>query len=445
MEGIHVKDSGVLALSCNIARLQIPLCKGVRPISMYDVTAPTLGLKTQESKNSPTVPLGIFDGNKLVLHTGYYSLWNTLKMLYIYGLSLLKTMLCVRSTIKKFAGIYRLQSDGRSFATVPDMLRAVGGGDQLYQATQVSARDFSRQQGWSKKITDELVSGALRCNYGQGQQVNAFTMLVSMAGAEDNSLWNVVGGNKQIPINALQSSGAIFHSARVTRVTRNVKDGGRIGYTLDYSLDSGLSATQEVDAVIVAFPLNTPDPHGVSVPRVQFEGFPTPVYTSPTRTPYHNTVATFVKGEINPELIGLGRLSRSFPLLVLTTEDFSGPVDFNSMQVQVPCDVPDKEVGNFLKPLDVEPVRLWKVFTSDHPLTEEQKRVMFKSRDTSVNLAVNWLAYPEYRPPEEFPPFVLDDGMFYINAVEMSASAMEMSAIGAKNAALLAMEYLVRK
>ena len=38
--------------------------------------------------------------------------------------------------------------------------------------------------------------------------------------------------------------------------------------------------------------------------------------------------------------------------------------------------------------------------------------------------------------------FILDDGVFYVNAVEKAASAMEMSAIGAKNCAILAYEYL---
>jgi len=51
------------------------------------------------------------------------------------------------------------------------------------------------------------------------------------------------------------------------------------------------------------------------------------------------------------------------------------------------------------------------------------------------------MAYPHYTPPEKFWSFVLDDGVFYVNAIEHSASAMEMSAVSAKNAALLAHKY----
>ena len=39
--------------------------------------------------------------------------------------------------------------------------------------------------------------------------------------------------------------------------------------------------------------------------------------------------------------------------------------------------------------------------------------------------------------PEKFWSFVLDDGVFYINAIEHSANAMETSAVSAKNAVLL--------
>ena len=48
-----------------------------------------------------------------------------------------------------------------------------------------------------------------------------------------------------------------------------------------------------------------------------------------------------------------------------------------------------------------------------------------------------WLAYPRFSPPEQFPPFRLSDGLYLNNAWENAASAMEMSAVAAKNCALL--------
>lgn len=65
-----------------------------------------------------------------------------------------------------------------------------------------------------------------------------------------------------------------------------------------------------------------------------------------------------------------------------------------------------------------------------------QLKLLFDSRkDLRI---VNWLAYPDYTPNMELPSFVLHDRLYFINAVEAAASAMEMSVIGARNVAILA-------
>ena len=53
-----------------------------------------------------------------------------------------------------------------------------------------------------------------------------------------------------------------------------------------------------------------------------------------------------------------------------------------------------------------------------------------------------WNAYPKFSPPERFAPFKLAPGVFYNNALENAASAMEMSAIAAHNSALLVKQHL---
>ena len=53
---------------------------------------------------------------------------------------------------------------------------------------------------------------------------------------------------------------------------------------------------------------------------------------------------------------------------------------------------------------------------------------------------VDWLAYPKYSPNERsrLASFVLSPQLYYVNAIELSASAMEMSAIAARNVANIA-------
>ena len=47
-----------------------------------------------------------------------------------------------------------------------------------------------------------------------------------------------------------------------------------------------------------------------------------------------------------------------------------------------------------------------------------------------------------FHPPEEYAPFILADGLYYNNALENAASAMEIAAIEGKNSALLASKHL---
>jgi hypothetical protein len=49
---------------------------------------------------------------------------------------------------------------------------------------------------------------------------------------------------------------------------------------------------------------------------------------------------------------------------------------------------------------------------------------------------IEWSAYPKYDPPEQLTPFQLAPGLYYANAIETGASAIEMSAIAGRNAAL---------
>ena len=56
--------------------------------------------------------------------------------------------------------------------------------------------------------------------------------------------------------------------------------------------------------------------------------------------------------------------------------------------------------------------------------------------------SVDWFAYPEYSLKYSLPSFKIVDGLYYLNAIEWAASAMEMSMIGAKNVALLTCEKL---
>lgn len=352
-------------------------------------------------------------------------------MVWRYGLTLLRMDLGVSSLLKKFKRIYTLQENGESYATVGDLLRGMDqGGESVHDLIKVSAEEYFTGLGWSKKVIDELITGGMRINYGQSTTVNAFCTFVSLAGMQDGSLWCVVGGNWQIAKKALEASGATLHKDDVTTVTR-VNSGGQLKYKI--TTVSG-EENGEFDIVIVANPLNTS--------AINYLEFPTPIYTAASTTPYQRTVAEFVNGRINKEFFGVAQSDPTFPLTIMTTEMTGAPYEFRDVAVNAPSEATQEETKEYFKRHNEEPIRCWKVFTGQ-PLTEDQKKQMFT--DIEDEATVDWLAYPHYHTPEQCPPFILDDGMFYINAIEKAASAMEMSAVGAKNVSLLAREYLLSK
>ncbi|KAI8010708.1 Farnesylcysteine lyase, partial [Camellia lanceoleosa] len=53
-------------------------------------------------------------------------------------------------------------------------------------------------------------------------------------------------------------------------------------------------------------------------------------------------------------------------------------------------------------------------------------------------IRINWGAYPHYKAPERFVPFILDGRhLYYVNSFENAASSMETSVVAAENVARL--------
>ena len=75
---------------------------------------------------------------------------------------------------------------------------------------------------------------------------------------------------------------------------------------------------------------------------------------------------------------------------------------------------------------------VWKVF-SQQPLTVKDLSDIFSER-REVKVC-DWLAYPNYSTNQTLSDFVITNNLYHINSIEWSASAMEMSVIGAKNVA----------
>lgn len=189
-------------------------------------------------------------------------------------------------------------------------------------------------------------------------------------------------------------------------------------YQVTYNTSSGLTG-DTYDIVLIAAPL------GRKMANITFRNFDPPIAEFPNA--YHQTVTTVVHGRLNASFFGY-RDPQAFRLGAVFTTD-NPKLFINSVAAVSP--VGDAGAGG--KPPSQSAV--WKVF-SNEVLTKEQLHLLFSSYD-SVKVKA-WLAYPQYSPPERCPPIVLHEQLYYLNGLERAASAMEISAIAARNAALLA-------
>ncbi|XP_029371882.1 prenylcysteine oxidase 1 [Echeneis naucrates] len=380
-----------------------------------------LGIPVRKDVDSK---MAIFDGKELMFEESEWFIVNFIRMLWQYGFNFIRMQMWVESILDKFMRIYQYQQYGYSFSNVERLLHAIGGNSFLTLMNQ-TLEETMIGEGFSQVFLNEIVAPITRVNYGQSVRIHGFVGAVSLAGA-DSGLWAVEGGNKRV------CSGLLYHSkselipAKVTSIAVKVrpsKTGATSSfYEVNYYGESG-SAHSLYDIVVIATPLH----QGKS--DITFSGFSPPI---PSNYPgrYHQTVTTLVHGLLNMSYLGTTQPASEFTVSDILTTD-SKDAFINSLSSINPVHIPK----GYKQP-PASHTKVWKVF-SQQPLSQEQLQKIFLSWD-SVSES-RWLAYPAYRPPHRnTPPFILHDRLYYLNAVEWAASAIEMSSISARNVALLA-------
>ena len=117
-----------------------------------------------------------------------------------------------------------------------------------------------------------------------------------------------------------------------------------------------------------------------------------------------------------------------FPFASILTTDF--PSFFCALDNMCPVNVS----ASFRRKQPQE-AAVWRV-QSPQPLLRSQLKTLFRSY-YSVQTA-EWQAHPVHGPHSPLPRFVLHDQLFHLNALEWAASSVEVTAVAAKNVALLA-------
>lgn len=364
--------------------------------------------------------MGIYNGEKLVFQESSWFIINMMKLIWRYGFQSLRMHMWVEDILDKFMRIYRYQSHDYAFSSVEKLLHSLGGDDFLGMLNQ-TLNETLQKAGFSERFLQEIVAPIMRVNYGQSTGINGFVGAVSMS-CTDSGLWSVEGGNKLVCSRLLQASksnlipGSVMFIEDKTR-TRNTGDTTKM-YEVVYQLGSETHA-DTYDIVLVATPLNQ------NMSNITFLNFDPPI--EEFQQQYQHIVTTFIIGKLNTKLF-CSRCSTNFGLSTILTTDTSKLL-VNSFGL-----VNSVNEQNHIQP-SRDGTGVWKMFAQE----TLSKRQVTKLFDSYLHASKQpWLAYPRYQPPEKCPSIVLHDRLYYLNGIECAASAMEMSAIAAHNAALLA-------
>ncbi|XP_050207285.1 farnesylcysteine lyase [Mercurialis annua] len=370
-----------------------------------------LNLKRKLPPSSESsLSLGIWDGKKFVFKTISFdsniplvqkmvSFANEIYMFMRYGFSLLKMSNLVEVTVNKFLKYYESFETRPIFKTVDEMLQWSG----LYNLTAQTLLDELVALGLSPLLIQELVTVITRINYGQSVYISGLAGAVSLAGS-GGGLWAIEGGNWQMASGLINSSNVELHLHEEIH---------SISYLGEYyELNSTKGRSYKCEVAVVGTPLDELN--------IQFS----PPISLPERHLQH-THATFVRGLLSPAYFGLKAVS-DIPQLVGTIEDPELP--FSSISVLKQHNETDM---------------IYKIF-SRKPMPDSLLDSIFSTRKETIRM--NWGAYPHYKAPEVFSPFILDGHhLYYVNAFENAASTMETSAVAAENIARLILSRISGK
>jgi prenylcysteine oxidase/farnesylcysteine lyase len=180
---------------------------------------------------------------------------------------------------------------------------------------------------------------------------------------------------------------------------------------------------EEYDAVVIATPFAFSKLAVIGLENDQ------PTISDLPPKEFTTTHATFIQGRVRPGFFGPSTLQQHrIPSSVYVVENASVPISSLSLHITLNA---------------TDGTGIYKLFSSAL-LEDSFVDALFFSGWEELHHR-EWQAYPSYHPPEKMTPFLIQSGerLCYVNALETAVSAMEISAIAAKNCALLLAQSLL--
>ncbi|KAG8128729.1 hypothetical protein E2320_015574 [Naja naja] len=327
--------------------------------------------------------------------------------------------------------VYEKAVVGGRLATVTVNKQSYESGGAFFHSLNLHMEDFVQQLGLKHRRevagksaiftgeqfvleeTDWYLLNLFRLWWHYGMSFRAMLL----AGAQGNR-WAVEGGNKLVCSGLLKLTKANIIHARVTAISLHSSEGKPL-YQVHYENEDG-PGSNFYDIVVIAAQLHD------SKNNITFQNFDPPIAEFPGT--FHTTVTSIVHGYLNSSYFGFPD-PKLFPFASVLTTEAPG-LFFNSMDNICPVNL-----SNTFKRKQPQEAAVWRVH-SQHPLEKQELKMLFRSY-YSVQVT-EWQVCPDYGSVKNLPPIILHDSLFYLNTMEWAASSMEMSAVAARNVALLA-------
>lgn len=362
------------------------------------------GLKKLEM---PSNSIGLWDGKSFPFKSTSSDYLTKFSMLYRYGLiNTYNLRSIVTKAVSCFDEIYRAQDQGLAFSTPEELWKHCG----LYDYSQKKFEDVMNETlSKDSFLLKELLYSVNAVNYNQSNDINGLAGLVSMCPLVTGEVFVLENGFVNIVKNIMKTVDSVYTSTPITKISQTFT----IGSTEPvYTLESYGQELGKFDAVVIASPVDS---------RLCIDLMGTPLDLALYSRKYQITHSTFIKGKVNPSYFNEKDFS-SVPQSIYLTE--AANEKFSCI----------REYFKSKNGID----SVYKVFSED-PLTFDVLAKVFAPYSHIV-YTKEWKAYPFYCAPEtlNIPFRVHPEHRIYCSGIiEWAVSAMEVSAIGGRNVALL--------
>ncbi|KAI9057359.1 FAD/NAD(P)-binding domain-containing protein [Trametes sanguinea] len=365
--------------------------------------------------------IGIWDGQEFALTVGgsswYSDILTKAKVVWKYGIQApLKTQRILnRDLIDPILSLYA--PTARRFRSIVDLTFHLNW-TVLAGKTMAEHMDSN---GIDPSWTREMIEGVTRFNYAQNvDRIHAVEGLVSLAAARPSS---VKGGNYQIFERFLaESKASLFLDTTVESVSRESQSEPWLVKS------SGADAARAYRAVILATPFHHAN-IAISSPELPIAPVPEQPYVH-----LHVTLLSTSSPHASSAYFNLPPETPA-PEIILTTSNAarSNPAADPEPAFNMLSYLTQLRYRNGTAWLNAEGNPEWvvKIF-SDSAMSDEVLGELF---DGQIGWVVRreWDPYPALPPTTEFPPVVLADGLYYVNAFEPLISTMETETLASRN------------